>query len=344
MSEKTISNWKEYQEKIAEIFRSIGAVAITDYKVNGARGKHAIDVWVSIKKFGVSVSWVCECKLWNSPIPKEKVLTLYEIAKDVGADRGFLFSESGFQSGAIRSTKNTNITLISIDELEERIAEEFQELTLIKFLKLVNSIRTDVKKGWIDDLKNPRFIEDIEFDTCILIDGQLMYMSLEIQKALNSNWPIYISRLSKPTVKCTGITQLNMILEEEIIEIQNTIVPIKKKISENNSRISNLRNSFIKSIDDLIVVGEFQLFDKLEPLEEKAQITLKKMKKVDKTASELKKASAGSLKTGVYKIMNFLIDTVYLHLSYNTIDRKEWDEAIENVKNQIRIIENIKNL
>src|SRR5690606_19628274 len=98
-------------------------------------------------------------------------------------------------------------------------------------------------------------IEDIEFDTCVLIDGQLMYMSLEIQKALNSNWPIYISRLSKPTVRCTEIMQLNMILDEEIKEIQDTVVPIKKKIRENNSRISTLRNSFIKSIDDLIVVG-----------------------------------------------------------------------------------------
>lgn len=344
MSEKTKISWQEYQEKIAKIFRSIGAEAITDYRINGARGKHAIDVWVSIKNFGVPVIWVCECKLWKNPIPKEKVLTLYEIMKDIGADRGFLFSESGFQSGAIRVTKNTNITLTSIDGLEEWIAEGLQELALINFLKLVNSIRRDLKKGWIDDLKNLRFIKDIELDTCVLIDGNLMYMALEIQKALNNNWPIHISRLSKPTVGCKSITHLNMTLEEEITEIQNTIVPIKIKISENNSHISTLRNSFVKSIDDLIVDGEFQLFDTDEPLEEKTKDTLKKMKNVGEIASELNRRTAGRLKNEVSILMNLVINTIYLYLSNNRIERTKWDEAVTNIKNQINIIENVKNL
>lgn len=44
---------------------------------------------------------VVENKLWGSPISKEKVLTLQQIANNVGADRSFLLSESGFQAGDI---------------------------------------------------------------------------------------------------------------------------------------------------------------------------------------------------------------------------------------------------
>ncbi len=344
MSKESTINWKEYQEKIAEIFRSIGAEAITGYKIKGARGLHEIDVWVKTKNFGLSISWVCECKLWKNPIPKEKVLTLYEITKDIGADRGFLFSESGFQSGAIRATKNTNITLSSIDELREWIGEELQELTLLKFLKLVGSIRKEVKKGWIDDLKNPRFIENMDFDTCVLIDGKLMYMSLEIQKALNNDWPVYINGLSDQNVVCNDIEQLNMILEKVITEIQDAIVSIELKINENISNIKTLRNAFIGAIEDLIIAGEFQLFDEQESLEKKAKITLGKMKKIGKIAPELNKISAGTLKKEINKMMDLLIDTIYLYLSSNQVAVEEWNESIYKVKSQINLIRNVKEL
>lgn len=344
MSKEATINWKEYQEKIAEIFRSIGAEAITECKIEGARGLHEIDVWVKTKNFGLAISWVCECKLWKNPIPKEKVLALYEITKDIGADRGFLFSESGFQSGAIRATKNTNITLSSIDELEECIYEELQELTLLKFLKLVSCIRKEVKKGWIDDLKNPRFIEDIDFDKCVLIDGKLMYMSLEIQKALNNDWPVYINGLSDQTLVCNEIAQLNMILEKVITEIQDAIVPIKSKVNENIQNIETLRNAFTDAIEDLIIAGEFQLFDKQESLEKKAKITVKKMRRIGKISLKLKEVSAGTLKKEINRMMHLLIDKVYLYLSSNQVDIKDWNESIHEVKSQIDLIRNVKEL
>ena len=66
---------------------------------------------------GIRFIWVVECKDWKSSIPKEKVLALSAIVQDIGADRGFLMSESGFQSGAIRVANNTNITLTSLEDL-----------------------------------------------------------------------------------------------------------------------------------------------------------------------------------------------------------------------------------
>ena len=49
---------------------------------------------------------------------------LAEVVKDVGADRGVLLSESGFQSGAARAAKNTNIELTSLKDLRARVQVE----------------------------------------------------------------------------------------------------------------------------------------------------------------------------------------------------------------------------
>lgn len=41
------------------------------------------------------------------------------MVEDIGADRGLLFSESGFQAGAISAAQNTNVTLTSLAEFEQ---------------------------------------------------------------------------------------------------------------------------------------------------------------------------------------------------------------------------------
>jgi hypothetical protein len=117
-------NWRQYQEQTAEFFRSLGCDAEVEAKVAGARAEHKIDVWVRFKKFGLETKWVIECKHWNSAVPKEKVLALRSVAEDVGADRGILISTAGFQSGAVRASENTNITLTDLDGLKETAQED----------------------------------------------------------------------------------------------------------------------------------------------------------------------------------------------------------------------------
>ena len=111
--------WQEYQEKAAEFFRKLGLDAYVEKKVDGVRGSHDIDVYVEGSYKGIQFKWVVECKAWGSNIPKEKVMALYTIVQDVGADRGFLLSEKGFQSGAIRASNNSNITLTSLQDMSE---------------------------------------------------------------------------------------------------------------------------------------------------------------------------------------------------------------------------------
>lgn len=117
-------NWKQYQEQTAEFFRSLECQADVDTTVAGARAEHNIDVWVRFRKFGIETKWVIECKYWNSAVPKEKVLALRSVVEDVGADKGILISVAGFQSGAVRASQKTNITLTDLDELKETARED----------------------------------------------------------------------------------------------------------------------------------------------------------------------------------------------------------------------------
>jgi hypothetical protein len=122
--------WKRYQEDAAEYFRSIGLNASTDITVEGVRTKHDVDVLVTSHYFGFDITWVVECKHWKSPVNKLHVLGLREIVSDVGADRGILLSESGFQSGAIEAANLTNIQVTSLANLRVSASQSIYAMRL----------------------------------------------------------------------------------------------------------------------------------------------------------------------------------------------------------------------
>ena len=90
------SDWREYQEAAAKIFRQLGCHAVVDKTIEGARGSHNVDVYVTFHKFGHECRWIVECKLWSTPVTRAEVLTLHSIVQNTGADRGVIFCESGF--------------------------------------------------------------------------------------------------------------------------------------------------------------------------------------------------------------------------------------------------------
>lgn len=120
-------DWKVYQQQAAQFFIDLGLSATIDKEVQGIRSKHKVDVFVTGLVHGFNLEWIVECKYWSSNIPKEKALVLLAIVQDIGADKGILLSEVGFQSGAIRVSKNTNLLLTSLADLTEQVRESFTE-------------------------------------------------------------------------------------------------------------------------------------------------------------------------------------------------------------------------
>ena len=74
--------------------------------------------WIRFNRFGIGAKWVVDCKFWRRPVTKENVLALTSVVDDVGADRGILVSQKGFQARAVRAAEHTNVTLTSLEELK----------------------------------------------------------------------------------------------------------------------------------------------------------------------------------------------------------------------------------
>lgn len=114
MTDGGLPSWSEYQEEVADFFRALGLTADTNVTVVGVRTSHDIDVRVSAHFAGVDLLWVVECKQWKRRVTKNHVLALHTIIQEIGADRGFMMAENGYQAGAVEAAASSNITLTSL--------------------------------------------------------------------------------------------------------------------------------------------------------------------------------------------------------------------------------------
>ena len=128
------TDWYNFQEEICEHFKNLGANAKTNVTVEGVRGISNIDVVVESKYLGTDFKWFVEAKYWNSNVTKEIVHAFFTVLQNTGADRGFIISKKGFQSGAIEATKHTNISLYTLDEFKKKTNHLVQSNILKSFL------------------------------------------------------------------------------------------------------------------------------------------------------------------------------------------------------------------
>lgn len=131
--------WRQYQEDAAAYFRSTGLQAETDVAVRGIRSQHNIDVLVQFRRAGMDHLWIVECKDHARPITKDRALLLRQIVDDVGADKGILLAENGFQSGAREVIRTTNTLVTSLATLRESADDEILDTALFKLNQRVRA-------------------------------------------------------------------------------------------------------------------------------------------------------------------------------------------------------------
>lgn len=176
-------NWSEYQEKASKFFTKLGLETKIEYELEGVRGVHVIDVYATGNYNGIKFSWVIECKAWKTNIPKEKVMALTSIVQDVGADRGFLLSEVGFQSGAIRAAKTSNITLTSLQDLS--FTSEKYSIDA-----LIGSKNIEIEQAKRRLLKMKRKSERHEYNIeRTMLFGELGVIQILLDDALENHFP-----------------------------------------------------------------------------------------------------------------------------------------------------------
>jgi restriction system protein len=154
------ADWKEYQEEAATFFRSLGMDGETNVTLQGVRTAHDVDVRVKSHHVGFDITWIVECKQWNSKVSKLHVLGLRQIVTDVGADRGILLSESGFQSGATEAAALTNVHITSLANLRGTASAEIYAMRL---RELYDRIEKCTEQYWDID-KDERIASGLRHD------------------------------------------------------------------------------------------------------------------------------------------------------------------------------------
>ena len=135
--------WRDYQEEAAALFRELGFTAETDVRVQGARAVHLIDVLGTYRHAGLTVTWVGECKRWRARVGKAQVLTLRSVVEDIGADRGIILAEHGFQAGARQATERSNVVATSLAALRRDAAATLAEQRLRGYPERLAGISRD---------------------------------------------------------------------------------------------------------------------------------------------------------------------------------------------------------
>lgn len=229
-----MAGWSEYQDQVAELFRSIGLSATANERLQGVRTAHNVDVLVRSRHAGIPMIWIVECKAWRTRIPKEKVFALRSIVDDCGADRGILMAERGFQSGALQASRSTNVLLTSLAEMTEILEFEIGMTRLRALPARIDSCRDrywDIPKGErIERGLRPQVGSDG-------YSGDLIIRAVEhtLHRAIFRGFPVYYDRMmsalsafgdSRDVIKPDSMpiespSQLFEILNAEIPELES---------------------------------------------------------------------------------------------------------------------------
>ena len=143
------SEWRDLQNQVGLILRECGLDCEIEKTIQTVRGNVDIDVYAEDKSTQPTTIYLCECKHWQSAVPKTIIHAFRTVVSDYGANWGFVISSAGFQSGAFEAASNSNIRLITWTEfqdlfenrwIEQYMMPRLQELDpLVEYTEPINS-------------------------------------------------------------------------------------------------------------------------------------------------------------------------------------------------------------
>lgn len=103
-------DWRALQAGVCRLFNDIGLSAEVEVERPTPRGRVVVDVFATDENSVDNITYIVECKNWNSAIPKTVVHAFTTVMQETGANIGYIVSQHGLQSGAEEYTRHTNIT------------------------------------------------------------------------------------------------------------------------------------------------------------------------------------------------------------------------------------------
>ncbi|WP_176058979.1 restriction endonuclease [Paraburkholderia sp. BCC1876] len=326
--------WRAYQQDVAGLFRSLGCSVEVEKEVAGARGIHVVDVLAETTLAGVGITWVIECKLWNTAIPKEKVLTLAQVASDVGADRAFLLSESGFQAGAIRVAQSTNITLTSLQELLDSARGELQKRELVVLMQDTHRLQQQMHDFFILDngsLGPPAGADRESF--LDLLAAVFELNSIALPRAQAGDFPVTMTTGGSLT-RFSDMATFIAYARRELERVATCLAAAKQEVDNVRRHAGQLFSGFAHEVGDFLDhSGAILLANSVENIDQsQLSFALDCMKRVGDRAKELRTSVSGRASNALSRVMRALIDGPYLLLPQMRCEDDQWRKSRESVE------------
>jgi restriction system protein len=231
--------WSQYQEDVASFFRTLSLDAVTNVSVKGARTSHDVVVLVRGNALGLEFHWIVECKLWKTPVSKVHVMALKEIAHDLGADRGLVVAERGFQRGAIEAAQLTNITLTTMDELQ---VNSSRDIAMVHLQELSDDRIVDCRRRYWSIDKESRIELDLRPETGMggysavrVLDGAMALLD----EAFRNRWPV-----QPPLLLSAVYPQLNISAdtpEELVLGAEPLVAEVEMRLASAETHFGTAR-------------------------------------------------------------------------------------------------------
>lgn len=137
-------SWEELEQRVCDILNEAGYQAERSRSVETVRGSVNVDVYATSEN-EILKQFICECKYWNKPVPKEKIHAFRTVVHDSGSMVGIFISKSGFQSGAIEAAYCSNVLLKTWSEFLELIERQWvaRQISQIQNIARPLSVFTD---------------------------------------------------------------------------------------------------------------------------------------------------------------------------------------------------------
>lgn len=118
-------DWRDLQNQVNQLFQECGLESETDKTIRTVRGTVSVDVFAEDPSTKPTSTYLCECKHWQSAVPKSIVHAFRTVVNDYGANWGLIISSAGFQSGAHEAAANSNVRLLTWDAFQKTFEDRW---------------------------------------------------------------------------------------------------------------------------------------------------------------------------------------------------------------------------
>ncbi len=164
-SSNSIKDWKDLETRVLDLFLNLGFEAKHNVKIRGVRSNHKIDVLAVSEFGGLRFQVIVECKYWKTKVKKTQVVALYSIVSDIGAEKGVIISKVGFQRGAKKFARKSNIELYTYEQFTEKTVKEIEKWLRHKCFDLLTMMKTPFQKFTEKFHKKARQMDTIWYPT-----------------------------------------------------------------------------------------------------------------------------------------------------------------------------------